>query len=272
MKIGNKDFLVEREEKDKKTYVIGILNVTPDSFSDGGRYPTQDKILRRVAEMLEEGMDILDVGGESTRPGYTKISEEEEIARVIPTIEKIKTTFDIPISLDTYKMKVAKAGIEAGVDLINDIWGLRKDARMAALIAESGVACCFMHNRQDVNPNWKASFTEELLEPVKLAEAVGIAANRIILDPGIGFAKTREQNLEIMNHLEEWTDLGYPLLLGASRKSVIGDTLHLPAGERLEGTLVTTVMAVMKGCSFVRVHDVKEHVRAIKMTRAILES
>lgn len=268
MLIGNKEF-----QTTGHTYVMGILNVTPDSFSDGGKWNDRDKALRHVEEMLEEGADIIDIGGESTRPGYTFLPEEEEIERVVPVIEAVKAAFDIPLSLDTYKAKVASAGIAAGADFINDIWGLKFEPQMAAVIAESGLPCCLMHNRKDKEyHSFIQEVADDLQESLKLAEAAGIGAERIVLDPGIGFAKSYEQNLEMIHRLEELNSLGYPLLLGCSRKSVIGLTLNLPAEERVEGTVVTTVMAVMKGCMFVRVHDVKENVRAVKMAEAILQS
>jgi len=251
---------------------MGILNVTPDSFSDGGKWNDEDRALRHVEEMLEEGADIIDVGGESTRPGYTFVPEEEEIARVVPVIKAVKAAFDVPVSLDTYKSRVAHEGILAGADLINDIWGLKYDGRMAEVIAESGLPCCLMHNRQKAEyTSFLPEVQKDLEESVRLAKGAGIAEEKLILDPGVGFAKSYEQNLEVINRLEELKTLGYPLLLGCSRKSVIGLALDLPADERVEGTLVTTVMAVMKGCMFVRVHDVRENVRAVKMTEAILK-
>ena len=225
-----------------------------------------------MEEMIAEGMDILDIGGESTRPGYTLLSDEEEMDRVLPIIREIKSNFNIPISLDTYKSKVALAGIQAGVDMINDIWGLKYDDKMAKVIAESGVTCCLMHNRKESDyKDFMQEVAADLAETIRIAERAGILDEKIILDPGVGFAKTYEQNLEVINCLEELNMFGYPLLLGCSRKSVIGLTLDLPAQERLEGTLVTTVMAVIKGCSFVRVHDIKENVRAIRMAEAILQ-
>lgn len=266
MKIRNKEFAVEN-----KTYVMGILNVTPDSFSDGGKYQRLDQALNHVERMISEGADIVDVGGESTRPGYTTVSDEEEIERVTPVIEGIRERFDVPVSLDTYKSKVAQAGILAGADLINDIWGLKYDEDMAKVIAQSGRPCCLMHNRKSPDyHNFMEEVLTDLTESVRLAEKAGILEDRIILDPGVGFGKTYENNLEIINRLEELKRLGYPVLLGTSRKSVIGLTLDLPTEERIEGTLVTTVFGVIKGCAFVRVHDVKENVRAIKMTEAIL--
>lgn len=267
MKIGQREFLTEGH-----TYVMGILNVTPDSFSDGGKWNDRDRALHHVEEMLREGADLIDIGGESTRPGYTAISEEEEAARVVPVIEAMKAEFDVPLSLDTYKAGVAGAGIAAGADLINDIWGLKWDDGMAAVIAESGLSCCLMHNRREGKyRDFRNEVQADLAESLRLAAQAGIAEDKIILDPGVGFAKSYEQNLEIIGSLEELRSLGRPLLLGCSRKSVVGLTLGLPVEERLEGTLATTVMAVMKGCMFVRVHDVKENVRVIKMTEAILK-
>lgn len=266
MKIGNREF-----ETKNHTYVMGILNMTPDSFSDGGKWKDTDKALAHVEQMLEEGMDILDVGGESTRPGYTQISDEEEIARVIPIIEKVKTKFNIPVSLDTYKSKVAQAGIQAGADLINDIWGLKYDADMAKVIADGNAACCLMHNREKAEyQDFMQEVAADLADSIYLAGRAGIADDKIILDPGVGFGKTYGQNLQVIRAMDELKVLGYPLLLGASRKSVIGLTLDLPADQRLEGTIAASVIAVMKGCMFVRVHDIKENLRAIRMAEAVL--
>lgn len=268
MKIGNREF-----QTGGKTYCMGILNVTPDSFSDGGKFVECDAVLYRVEQMIAEGMDILDIGGESTRPGHEQIAVEEEIERISPVIELIKSRFNIPISLDTYKPEVAEAGIKAGADMINDIWGLKYDDRMAGVIARSGLPCCLMHNRKEATyENFTQDVAADLAETIRLAGQAGIPDDKIILDPGVGFAKTYEQNLEIMNCMDELHIFGYPLLLGASRKSVIGLTLDLPVEERLEGTLATSVLAVMKGCSFVRVHDVKENVRAIRMAEAIMNA
>lgn len=267
MRIGNRDF-----QTSGHTYVMGILNVTPDSFSDGGRWNHMDDALFHAQRMIEEGADILDIGGESTRPGYTRISDEEEISRVAPVIEALKKRFDIPLSVDTYKSGVASAAIAAGADLINDIWGLKYDARMAEVIAKSGLACCLMHNRDNAEyRNFMEDMKQDLRETIALAKAAGIADDKIILDPGVGFAKSYENNLEVISRLKEFNELKYPVLLGTSRKSVIGLTLDLPAAERVEGTIVTTVMAVEAGCMFVRVHDVKENHRAIQMAEAILD-
>lgn len=266
MKIGNREF-----DTVHHTYVMGILNVTPDSFSDGGKYNGMDAALKHAEQMIADGVDIIDVGGESTRPGYTKISDEEEIGRVVPVLEALKKHFDTPLSLDTYKSKVAQAGLDAGADLINDIWGLKYDTRMVDVIAKSKKACCLMHNREEAQyTDFRREIMGDLMETLQLAQKAGIAADAIMLDPGVGFGKTYEHNLMVLHHLEDFNVLGYPVLLGTSRKSVIGLTLDVPAAERTAGTVATTAMAVMKGCAFVRVHDVKENVHAIKMMEAVL--
>lgn len=266
MIIGKKEF-----DTKNHTYLMGILNVTPDSFSDGGKFAEIDSALVHAQEMVRDGADILDVGGESTRPGHVQISDEEEIARVVPVIERIKENFDIPISIDTYKEKVAKAAIRAGADLVNDIWGLKYDKKMAGLIAESNVACCLMHNRTDaVYQDFLPDFLEDMRECIRIAKNAGIADEKIILDPGVGFGKNYEMNLEIIRQVDRMHELGYPVLLGTSRKSVIGLTLDLPSDQREEGTLATTVYGMIKGCAFVRVHDVKMNRRAIQMTEAIM--
>lgn len=258
---------------DKHTYVMGILNVTPDSFSDGGEFINPDKALWHAEEMIAQGAAIIDVGGESTRPGHSQISDEEEIERVVGVIEALKARFDIPVSIDTYKSKVAKEAISAGADLVNDIWGFLADDKMAALVAQKEVACCLMHNRKEkVYQNYLEDVKKDLEKCIIIAKNAGVKDDRIILDPGVGFAKSYQQNLQIIHRLEILKELGYPLLLGTSRKSVVGLTLDLPVKERVEGTLATTVLAVVKGCGFVRVHDVKENVRIIKMTEAILRS
>ncbi|MGN1412200.1 MAG: dihydropteroate synthase [Oscillospiraceae bacterium] len=268
MIIGNKVF------NENHTYIMGILNVTPDSFSDGGKYNSIDKALKHCEQMLKEGADIIDIGGESTRPNYTKISDEEEISRTVPVIEAIKKNFDVPISIDTYKSKVAEETLKVGADLLNDIWGLKYDIHMADVVKKYDVPCCLMHNRDNTNysENFIQDVKNDLLESVKIAENHGIAKDKIILDMGVGFAKGLNQNLQIMKHLNEFNELGYPILLGTSRKSMIGLTLNLPSDERVEGTIVTSVMAVQCSCMFVRVHDVLQNKRAIEMAEAILNS
>lgn len=268
MKIGGREF-----DTTCRVYVMGILNVTPDSFSDGGKYHSLDAALKRTQEMIEQGADLIDIGGESTRPGYTMVSQEEEISRVAPVIEAVKARFDIPVSLDTYKADVARAGIAAGADLINDIWGLKYDPGMAAVIAAAGCPCCLMHNRE--KPDYQDFMTDvlrDLEESLALAAQAGIAKESIIIDPGVGFGKTYENNLQVIGAIDQLLCFGHPVLLGASRKSVIGLTMEPERKERLEGTIATSVIGVMKGVSFVRVHDVKENVRAIRMAQAILQS
>ena len=265
MKIGNRIFDVKHH-----TYVMGIMNLTPDSFSDGGQYNQIDQSLKHAERLIHEGADLLDIGGESTRPGHTQISSDEEIDPIAPVIEKIKSKFDIPLSVDTYKSPVAKVALELGADMVNDVWGLKYDEKMARLVADYKVPVCLMHNRKNTDyKNFIADTLVDLQESIDLAKEAGISEDKIIVDPGVGFAKNYEQNLEVIRRLEEVHSLGYPVLLGTSRKSVIGLTLDLPFDEREEGTLVTTVMAVLAGCAFVRVHDVKSNVRAIKMTETI---
>lgn len=272
MIIGGKEF-----NTSEHCYVMGILNVTPDSFSDGGKWNDVDRALAHVEQMIEDGMDILDIGGESTRPGYTLISDEEEIGRVVPVIEAVKKRFDIPISLDTYKAGVARAGIEAGIDLVNDIWGLKYPGEnandtMAKVIAAGKLPCCLMHNRPSAEyADFYSEYMQDMKDILEIAGNAGIEKDKIILDPGVGFAKSYENNLECIKRLDTLQELGCPVLLGTSRKSVVGLTLNLPSNERVEGTLATTVVGVMRGAAFVRVHDIKENVRAIKMTEAILK-
>ena len=266
MRIGNHEFDTKNE-----TYIMGILNVTPDSFSDGGKFNHMDAALAHAEQMIRDGADIIDIGGESTRPGHTVISDEEEIARVTPVIEAVKSHFDVPVSIDTYKGNVAEAALQAGADLVNDIWGFKFDYKTAEVTARYQVACCLMHNREKAEyNNFLDDMCEDLKESVAIAKAAGVKDEQIILDPGVGFGKTYEQNLEAINHVDVLQELGLPILLGTSRKSVIGNTLDLPVDQRVEGTLATTVIGMLRGCSFVRVHDIKENHRIIQMTKAIL--
>ena len=265
MQIGNKIFDTEHH-----TAVMAILNVTPDSFSDGGKFDSLDAALFHAEEMVNQGADILDVGGESTRPGHIQITEDEEIARVTPVIEQLKKRFDVPVSIDTYKSRVAEAALQSGADLVNDIWGLKYDENMAEVIARHQAACCLLQNREQIDyTDYVEDVLDDLRESVQIAKAAGIPDDRIMLDPGVGFGKTYEMNLEIIRVVGRLKELGYPVLLGTSRKSVIGLTLDLPADQREEGTLVTTVLGVEQGCSFVRVHDVETNARAIRMAEAI---
>lgn len=266
MQIGDKNF-----ELDKRTYIMGILNVTPDSFSDGGKFNNVETALLQAERMIDEGAHILDIGGESTRPGHETVTEEEEINRVVPIIKTLVKKYDIPISIDTSKAKVAEAAIKAGAHLINDVWGFKREPEIAKVAAKYQVPVCLMHNRNNKDyTNLIEDMKCDLQESVSIALSAGIKRENIILDPGIGFAKTLEDNLKVMNNLEKFTALGYALLLGTSRKSMIGLALDLPVDQRVEGTLSTTVIGMMKGCRIIRVHDVKENKRVVDMTEAIL--
>ena len=268
MQIGKKEFVMGT-----KTYVMGILNVTPDSFSDGGFHNGTEDALRFAEKMIREGADIIDVGGESMRPGHVQIGDEEEINRVVPVIERLKKEFDTPVSIDTYKAPVAREALMAGADLLNDIWGLKYDSEMASVAKECDVPVCLMHNREKLDySDFMRDVVHDLEESIQIALEADIAKDRLILDPGVGFGKTYEQNLEVMNHLEDIVSMGYPVLLATSRKSVIGLTLDLPVEKREEGTIATSVLGAMKGCNFVRVHDVEANVRALKMVDKILHS
>ena len=266
MKIGNIDF-----EIGKRTYIMGILNVTPDSFSDGGRFNDIELAIKHAKNMVAEGVDIIDIGGESTRPGHASVSEEEEIKRVVPIIEALTKEIKVPISVDTYKGRVAELAIKAGAAMINDVWGFKKDPYIAKVAAKYNVPCCLMHNRDNKNyNNLIQDLLKDLEESIEIALKAGVKKENIILDPGIGFAKSYEDNLKTMNNLEKLNSFGYPVLLGTSRKSMVGFALNLPVGERLEGTLATTAIGIMKGCEFIRVHDIKENKRVCVMTDAIL--
>lgn len=269
MKIGKYNFDLENDP-----IIMGILNVTPDSFSDGGKWDNIDAALKHTEDMIRDGAKIIDVGGESTRPGYTLISDEEEISRVVPVIEKIKENFDVPISLDTYKINVARAGVEAGADMINDVWGLKwKDRDMADLVAKSKAAVCIMHNKDNISySNYVEDVLAELKESIDIAHKAGVNDSQIVVDPGVGFGKDYEQNLLIIKYVDRLKELGYPVLLGTSRKSVIGLTLDVDKDNRMAGTVATTVMGYERGCSIFRVHDVKENYEALMMAKAILNA
>lgn len=266
MKIGNRDFDIINDN-----YIMGILNVTPDSFSDGGRWNNTDLALKHSEEMIKEGAAVIDIGGESTRPGYIRVTEEEEIERVIPYIEKVKE-LGVPVSIDTCKARVAEAAVQAGAALINDIWGFKGDENMAKVAARYQVPCCIMHNRNIQEKPYKnlmEDMLNDLRESIDIGIRAGVRPENLIIDPGIGFGKTLDDNLTVMKHLECLHVLKCPILLGASRKSMIGLTLDLPVDERVEGTIATTVIGVLKGCAFIRVHDVKENFRALRMTQAV---
>ena len=267
MQFGNHSYDLEKE-----TRICGILNVTPDSFSDGGKYTTMETALKKAEEMVRDGASLIDIGGESTRPGFVPVSAEEECERVIPVLKRIKEELDIPISVDTSKVMVAKEALLAGADVINDIWGLAGNEEMGKLIAKKQACCILMHNR--TNTEYREFLPEvltDLQDSIKMAVNCGISEDKIMIDPGIGFAKSYEQNLTVLKHLEMFRTLKYPVFIGASNKSVIGMTLDLPVEERLEGTLATTALAVVKGCAFVRVHDVRANLRVIKMLQTIID-
>lgn len=257
----------------ERTIIMGILNVTPDSFSDGGKYNRADKAVKRAIEMVDEGADIIDVGGESTRPGSAPVSLDEELERVIPIVEAIRKEVDVPISVDTYKAEVARQALETGAHIINDIWGFKKEPEMARVAAQYDVPVVLMHNRSDMDyRDFLSDVIADLQESIRIAHEAGIPDHKIILDPGIGFAKQLEHNLVLMNHLHRVTDLGYPVLLGTSRKRFIRHTLDLPVDDVVEGTVATVVLGIAQGCEIVRVHDVKAIKRAAVMTDAIMRS
>ncbi|MBG9795542.1 dihydropteroate synthase [Paenibacillus dendritiformis] len=256
----------------QRTLIMGILNVTPDSFSDGGRYNRVDAALRHAKEMLEAGADIIDIGGESTRPGHQPVGQEEELERVIPVIEALRRELpQAPISVDTYKAEVARQALEAGAHIINDIWGCKKEPEMAHVAARYGCPLILMHNRPERRyERFVEEVKADLLESVELAKAAGVKADQIWLDPGIGFAKTGEDNLVLMSHLDELCALGYPVLLGTSRKKFIRDTLELPVDDVVEGTAATVALGIAQGCQIVRVHDVASIARTARMCDAVL--
>ena len=249
----------------ERTLVMGILNVTPDSFSDGGRYNNLDSAMKQAERLISEGADIIDVGGESTRPGHIQITSEEEISRVVPIIEKISKNLDTIISIDTYKYDVAKEAIKVGANIINDIWGLQYDnGEMAELVKKSSLPLIAMHNQNDeiYNKDIMLILREFFEKTFKIADKYGIDRDTIILDPGLGFGKNVEQNIEVLSRLNELKDMGF-ILLGASKKRFIGKLLNdLPFDERVEGTVATTVIGIERGVDIVRVHNVLENKRA----------
>ncbi len=274
-----------------RTFIMGILNITPDSFSGDGLLNAADvleAVRRQALEFVSAGADILDIGGESTRPGAQPVSKDEELSRVLPVVEMLtRLELDVLLSVDTYKSEVAEAALRAGAHWINDVWALRADPRMAEVAARFNAALILMHNRSKPSnaqlqeklggryvgmhyDNLIEDIQRELMESVQFARQAGISDENIILDPGIGFGKTVEQNLEILRRLDEFKKLGFPLLLGVSRKSFIGYTLNLPPDQRLEGTLAACAIGIQRGADILRVHDVEPVVRAARMTDAIL--
>ncbi|MBU3206695.1 dihydropteroate synthase [Clostridium algidicarnis] len=264
-------FLDKNIKLGERTYIMGILNVTPDSFSDGGDFIDIHNAVNHAKEMIELGVDIIDVGGESSRPGHKNITEEEELKRVIPVIKRLSAETDAIISLDTIRSEVAEEAIKEGAHIINDIWGLQKDPNMAKVAAKYKIPVIIMHNQ---NGTYYNNIIEDIKgffkRSVAIAKEAGISEDMIILDPGIGFGKTPEQNIMVMSKLDEIKSLGYPLLLGTSRKSMLGKILDLPPKERVEGTLATTILGIVQGVDIVRVHDVQENLRAAKVADAII--
>jgi dihydropteroate synthase len=254
-----------------KTYIMGILNVTPDSFSDGGSYTHIPKAIKHAEEMINNGADIIDIGGESTRPGASVVSQDEEIKRTIPVIKELTLHVNAPISIDTYKAEVAKLAVEAGAHIINDIWGAKADPKMAKVAAHYDVPIVLMHNRENKNyTDLMKDVISDLMESISIAKFAGVKDEQIILDPGIGFAKDFDMNIEVMRNLDQIVALGYPVLLGTSRKSFIGQILDLPASERMEGTGSTVCLGIQKGCSIMRVHDVLSISRMAKVMDSLI--
>lgn len=258
-----------------RTLVMGILNVTPDSFSDGGRYTDVEAAVEQAKRMVAEGADLLDIGGESTRPGFAKVGAEEELRRVLPAIRAVRRELpQVPISIDTYKAEVARRALAEGADIINDVWRLTADPEMVRAAAESGCPVILMHNRERVEyaGDIIVEMARDLQASVEMALRAGVDKRRIVLDPGIGFAKTYEHNLEVLRRLGELTRLfpDYPMLLATSRKSFIRTTLGLPADDVVEGTAATVALGIAQGCDMVRVHDVKPIRRIADMTDAIV--
>lgn len=274
-----KKFLINGIEFDlyNKSYTMGILNITPDSFSDGGNYIETEEAIKRALKIVEEGADIIDIGAESSRPGCAPVSEEEELKRLIPVLEALKDKVKLPISIDTYKAKVAEEAIKRGATIINDIYGFKKDLNMAKVVAETGVYCVLMHMRRDPNnmhenPHYNdvvEEVFEELKESIAIAKNAGVKDNKIILDPGIGFAKDFNHNMELLKKLDKFIALGYPLLMGVSRKRFIGAILDAEPNDRLEGSLAVASYIATKVPSILRVHDVKETVKTLKVINSI---
>jgi dihydropteroate synthase len=255
----------------KKTYVMGILNITPDSFSDGGSYNDLDAAIKKAKEFVLEGADIIDVGGESTRPGYTEIAPEEEIKRIVPVIERLVRELDVPISIDTSKAMVAEKALLAGAHIINDVWGLQRDSELAGVVSRFGAGVVMMHNKNDkIYNDFMSEVLAFLRKSIEIAKKAGIAYDHMAVDPGVGFGKTLEHNLEIMRRLKELNVLNLPILIGTSRKSFIGNVLNLTVDDRLEGTAATVTLGIANGADIIRVHDVKEMSRVSRMTDAMV--
>ncbi len=256
-----------------RTLIMGILNVTPDSFSDGGRYCDIERALEHAQDMVAAGADLIDVGAESTRPGYTTLTYGEEWSRLAPILPLLREKIRLPLSLDTYKARIAEQAIAMGIDIINDVWGGMKDPAMFSVVARSGAPYVLMHNangRDPIEGDIVDVVCGDLLHQIELALAAGVREEQIFLDPGIGFGKTTAQNLALINQLDKIKGLGFPVLIGTSRKSVIGRVLDVPVTERVEGTAATVAVAIARGADIVRVHDVREMARVAKMTDSLV--
>lgn len=250
---------------------MGILNATPDSFSDGGKYNNIENAIRHAQQMVEEGADIIDIGGESTRPGHESVSADEELERVIPVIEAVSKEVNVPISIDTYKADVAEKALAAGAHIINDVWGAKADSNMAAVAARTNAPIILMHNRNNRDYSYfYRDVVNDLFESIRLVKEAGVQDDKIILDPGIGFAKDFSENVLMMQELDKLVSIGYPVLLGTSKKSLIGQALDLPVSERMEGTGATVCFGIQKGCQLMRVHNVKEISRMAKMMDVLI--
>ncbi|MFD1883997.1 dihydropteroate synthase [Paenibacillus wenxiniae] len=258
---------------DQTTRIMGILNITPDSFSDGGSYTSVERAIAHAKQMVEEGADIIDIGGESTRPGHEPVSEQEELNRVLPVIQALRQQLpELPLSIDTYKAEVARQAIEAGAHIINDVWGGMADERMFDVVAELGCPYILMHNRYNMEyTDLATDVRHDLEQRIQYALAAGVTPQQIIIDPGIGFAKTGEHNLELMRRLDELHPLGYPLLLGTSRKRFIRSVLDAAPDDVVEGTLATTALGIAQGCQIIRVHDVRANKKLAMMCDAMLQ-
>jgi dihydropteroate synthase len=275
VRIDNRDF-----DFNDKTYVMGILNLTPDSFSDAGRYFDVEAAVARAKKMVEEGADIIDIGAESTRPGAEYVDVQEELRRILPVVKRLVDDLEVPISIDTYKASVAEECLKIGAHIINDISGLKADHRMAEVISDYNAFCILMHTQgmpktMQKNPQYEDLVDDlvlELKESIKIAKLAGIKEEKIILDPGIGFGKGQQHNLEIIKRLDEFRSLGYPLLIGASRKSFIGNILDVSVEDRLEGSLAVAAISAYSGAAILRVHDVLETARVLRVTDAIKNS
>ena len=265
--VSNGEFL----EWGRRTYVMGIVNVTPDSFSGDGLDTDIDAIVDQAVRMVSDGADMIDIGAESTRPGSSPISDEEELARLIPALRAVRNQVSVPISVDTYRSHVALRALEEGADILNDVWGLKADPKMADVAAKYDVPIIIMHNQKtrkyrDLLPD----MNDSLSRSISIARRAGVAESQIILDPGIGFGKTADHNLEVLRRLSEFQLLGHPILVGTSRKSTIGSILGLPVEQRVEGTAATVALSIAGGADIVRVHDVKEMVRVSRMSDSVV--